>query len=188
MKARIGFFRPGGHGMMFPRTRRNLLSGATLSGVALVVAACVAPPEPPQPPEPPPPLPVLGSIAAQATVEHVSAATRQAALRTSSGAVLDISAGRDAIGIERLRPGQRLLVEYDAQGGVRLRAGRASDPPRSGRIRGTIQDILPGGRAVTISDQQGITVTFEVPHPAMMAFVTRLRRGQEVAVTVLEPR
>lgn len=170
--------------MMFPTRRRNLLSGATLSGMALLVAACVAPPEPPQPPEAPPPLPVLGSIAAQVTVEHLSAATRQVALRTSSGAVLDISAGRDASGMERLRPGQRILIEYDAGGGVRLRTGRASDTPRSGRIRGTIQDVLPGGREVTITDQQGVTVTFEVPNPSMMAFVTRLRRGEEVAVTV----
>ena len=61
---------------------------------------------------------------------------------------------------------------------------RPGEGTRWGRILGTVQEIEPGGRFVTITDQQGNTVTFELPHPSMMAFATRLTRGDDVAVTV----
>lgn len=167
------------------RMRRRLLGGAVLFGVAPAIVACVAPPQAPPPAEPPPPLPMLGSIAAYGTVQHVSTVSRQVVIRTASGALLDASPGQDFRGMGRLRPGVRLAVEYDARGGARLGFPRPSETPRSGRIRGTIQDIARGGREVSITDQQGVTVTFEVPDPAMMAFLTRLQPGDEVAVTVL---
>jgi hypothetical protein len=170
------------------RTRRGLIAGAVLLGAAPAIVACVEPPQAPPPAEPPPPLPMLGSIAAYGTVQDVSAVSRQVVIRTASGALLDASPGSDFREMGRLRPGLRLVVEYDARGDVRLGFPRPSETPRSGRIRGTIQDVVRGGREVSITDQQGVTVTFEVPDPAMMAFLTRLRPGDDVAVTVLEPR
>lgn len=129
---------------------------------------------------------MLGSIAAYGTVQDVSAATRQVVIRTASGALLDMSPGQEFRGMGRLRPGQRLIVQYDTWGVVRLGFPRAQDTRRSGRIRGAIQDVVRGGRQVSISDQQGMTVTFEVPDAAMKAFVTRpTPPGDEVAATVL---
>lgn len=170
------------------RTRRGLLGVAVLLGVTPVITACVAPPQAPPPAEPPPPLPMLGTIAAYGTVQDVSAVSRQVVIRTAGGALFDVSPGPEFREMGRLRPGLRLVVEYDARGSVGLGFPRPSETPRSGRIRGTIHDVVRGGREVSITDQQGLTVTFEVPHPAMMAFLTRLRPGDEVAVTVLGQR
>ncbi|MBP0463711.1 hypothetical protein J5Y09_07295 [Roseomonas sp. PWR1] len=174
--------------MTFPRTRRAFIRGAMLSLSAPVVVACVAPPDPTPQAEPPPPPPLLGSIAAHGMVEDASVETRQVVIRTAGGALVDVSLGRDFRGMERLRPGQRVVVEYDARGAVRLGLSRPAAGFEAGRIQGTIEEVLPGGRVVAISDRQGIVVTFEVPDRSMMAFVARLRRGDDVAVTVLERR
>lgn len=127
---------------------------------------------------------MLGSIAAYGTVLSVSAVNRKVVLRTASGGVVDVTFGPGARGFERMRPGMRGAVEYDAEGGVRIGFLRPGEGTRWGRILGTVQEIEPGGRFVTITDQQGNTVTFELPHPSMMAFATRLTRGDDVAVTV----
>jgi hypothetical protein len=174
--------------MLRSMIRRSLLAVALLSGVVPAIVACATPQQAPPQAEPPPPLPMLGSIAAHGIVEDVSVASRQVVVRMASGALLDVSPGPDFGVMSRLRPGLRLVVEYDARGTVRLGFPPSSGAPPSGRIPGTIEDVMQGGREVSITDQQGVTVTFEVPDRAMMAFLTRLRPGDDVAVTVLGPR
>ncbi|NMJ41658.1 hypothetical protein GWK16_10430 [Roseomonas sp. JC162] len=165
--------------------RRSL----AMVGLATLLAGCV-PPTPPAPPpsaaEPPPSLPALGSIAAAGTVQLVDTATRQVLVRMTSGGTLHVSPPDDYRGLGSLQPGTRVIVEYDSRGvgHVALAARRG---PRD-RIRATVREIQRGGQHIDLASSQGTTQIFEVPDRSMMAFVTRLRAGDEVAITVLDQR
>lgn len=177
---------------MIPRDfRRRPLLGAPLALMGAVVAGCTPPP-PPQPPpqqEPQQPLPMLGSLAAFGTVQAIDAAARQVVLRSASGGLLEVTIGPEFRGMGQLRPGTRVLVEYDARGVARLGfPPRAAGAGRGGRIRGTLQEVERGGRHLIIAAADGTVETVALPDPSMMAFATRLRAGDEVVVTILPAR
>lgn len=165
--------------------RRLLLCALTGFGSA-TLTGCVPPPTPP--PEPPPeapPLPVLGSLAAEVVVEFADPAARMVMVRTPNDSILDVTLPADRRGGPALNAGARLILEYDAQGTARLAVPvRRTDPGRRGRILATIREVERGGRHMTLVDRDGIVQDFALAHAAMMAFATRLRSGDRVAVTI----
>lgn len=165
---------------MTPVLARRLL-------LAVPLAGCI-PPEPPresQPAPATPPPPELASLAALATVRLFDPETRHAVLELAGGSVIDMTAAPGARNLGALRAGARVVVEYDAAGTVRLLpAGRLD---RAGRTRATVREVEIGGRSLMLADTAGVTQDFALNHPAMMAFATRLRAGDEVAVSVAGP-
>lgn len=169
--------------MSLPRIRRRTMALMPLA--AALLAGCM-PPTPPAPPpsaaEPPPALPALGSIAANGTVQLVDIATRQVLVRMAGGGTLYVTPPEDFRGFGGLQPGTRVVVEYDSRG-----VGHVAPATRRGsrdRVRATIREIQRGGQHIDLVSAQGTTQIFEVPDRSMMAFVTRLRAGDEVAITV----
>lgn len=167
------------------RIARRSLAMASLA--AALLAGCM-PPTPPAPPpsaaEPPPALPVLGSIAANGTAQLVDTASRQVLVRMASGGTLYVTPPEDFRGFGGLQPGTRVVVEYDSRG-----VGHVAPATRRGgrdRVRATIREIQRGGQHIDLVSAQGTTQIFQVPDRSMMAFVTRLRAGDEVAITVLD--
>jgi hypothetical protein len=176
--------------MSAPRTGRRSLVLAPLA--AALLAGCM-PPTPPAPPpsaaEPPPALPVLGSIAAFGTVQVVDTASRQVLVRMASGGTLYVTPPEDYRGLGSLQSGTRVVVEYDSRGvGHIAPAPRRNQTGRGDRILATVREIQRGGQHLDLVDGQGTAQIFQVPDRSMMAFATRLRAGDEVAVTVLGQR
>ena len=169
--------------MTRPFPRRLLLAGL------LPLGGCVLPPTPSAPPratapsEPPPP--VLNSLAAFATVKLLDPGTRHAVLETSGGAVLDMTAAPQARNFGALRQGARVVVEYDAGGAVRIvPAARLARANATGRILATVREVAVGGGSMVLAGPDGGTHHVALQNPPMMAFATRLRAGDEVAVTL----
>lgn len=168
--------------MTRPFPRRLLLAGL------LPLAGCVLPPTPSAPPqataatEPPPP--VLASLAAFATVKLLDPGTRHAVLETSGGAVIDMTAAPQARNFGALRQGARVVVEFDAGGGVRIApVARLTRANATGRILATVREVSVGGGNMVLAGPEGGTQYVALQNPPMMAFATRLRPGDEVAVT-----
>jgi hypothetical protein len=163
-------------------TSRRLLVLAAL----LPLGGCALPPlTPPTPPAPEPPKPVLASLAAFATVRFFDPASRQAVLETAGGAVLDMTASPEVRRFGTIRQGARVVVEYEANGIVRIApAARLTRADAAGRLRATVREVAVGGGSMVLSapgrDEQEVVLR----NPPMMAFATRLRPGDEVAVSV----
>ncbi len=168
--------------MTRPLLRRLLILAA------LPVAACTLPSTsaPPRPAPAAPPPPVLASLAAFATVRFMDPGTRQAVLETSGGAVIDMTAAPQARNLGTLRPGARVVVEYDANGTVRIAPAARMARDAGGRTRATVREIAVGGSSMVLAGPGGGTQDVTLQNPPMMAFATRLRPGDEVAVR-LEP-
>ena len=167
-----------------------VLSRRLFPATLVALAGCALPASTPSPQRPAatePPAPVLGSLAAFATVRFFDATTRQAVLETSGGAVIDMTAAPEARRLGTLRQGARVVVEYDANGTVRIaQAARLTRADASGRTRATIQEVAVGGGTLVLATPDGATQEVRVQTPPMMAFATRLRAGDEVAVTYLQ--
>jgi hypothetical protein len=134
------------------------------------------------------PEPVISSIAAFATVQVVGVTTREVVAQPRKGGIFGLHAPPEFRNISQLRPGMRVAVEYDATGTVRLSLPpRAADMTFFGRARGTIEAVEIGGQRLTVVFTDGLPRTLLVPEQAMMAFVTRLAPGDEVAVTMRDP-
>jgi hypothetical protein len=166
-------------------SRRSALLGLAV-GCGGLVSGCVAPPEPtPAPLAEPPPLPVLASLAAQVGVEVADPGTRQVVLRTASGGQMNVTL---AAGTAMPRAGSRVLFQYDDRGAARvLPVPRRPGAVPPGMIAATIREVERGGRHMALVDAAGIEAAFALPHPAMMAFATRLAPGEAVAVSVAGP-
>jgi hypothetical protein len=166
-------------------TRRRLAAAFAIAGL-LAACATPAPPDPP-PATPPPPALVLTSLAAYGTVLAAERGQREAVIQTAGGGLFTLSAGPQLRDAGALRTGARLVVEYDAGGAVRLAPPpRAADVARSGRLRATVRDIEPGGRTLVLAEADGNEVLVTLEDRPMMAFATRLRPGDEVAVRIVE--
>ncbi|MEO3474926.1 hypothetical protein AAFN86_23910 [Roseomonas sp. CAU 1739] len=156
----------------------------------LPLSGCTLPASNPSPPRPvvtaPPPV-VLASLAAIATVRFFDATTRQAVLETAGGAVIDMTAAPEARRFGTLRQGARVVVEYEASGVVRIApAARLARADAGGRIRATIREVAIGGGTMVLAGPDGGTQEVTLQNPPMMAFATRLRAGDEVAVTLVQ--
>ncbi len=172
--------------MTRPFPRRLLLHAALLP-----LAGCVLPATPSAPPQPAatnePPPPVLASLAAFATVRLLDPGTRHAVLETSGGAVLDMTAAPQARNFGALRQGARVVVEYDAGGTVRIApVARLARANAGGRILATVREVAVGGSSMQLAGPDGGTHYVVLQNPPMMAFATRLRPGDEVAVTLAQ--
>lgn len=130
---------------------------------------------------------VLVSIAAFATVQAVDTRSREVVLTAPNGGTFGLRAPPEFRTLGRLRTGTRVIVEYDANGAVRLALPpRASAQAFSGRERGTIEAVELGGRRVTMVGADGLRRTLSIPDPAMMAFATRLAPGDGIGITTLQ--
>lgn len=112
----------------------------------------------------------------------MDAGTRQAVLETSGGAVIDMTAAPHARNLGSLRPGARVVVEYDASGAVRIAPASRMGRDAGGRMRATLREVAVGGNSLVLAGPAGETQEVTLQSPSMMAFATRLRAGDEVAV------
>ena len=159
-----------------------------LLALALPLAGCLPPsaPTPQQPASVAPPPPVLASLAAFATVKFLDPGTRHAVLETTGGAVVEMTAAPEVRNFGTLRQGTRVVVEYDANGVVRIaQASRITRAEAAGRMRATVREVAVGGGRMVLDGADGVTREVTLPNPPMMAFATRLRTGDEVAVTLM---
>lgn len=158
-----------------------------LLAVTLPLAACSMPTPPPSPPAAAAPPPVLASLAAFATVKLLDPGTRHAVLETTGGAVVDMTAAPEVRNFGTLRQGARVVVEYDANGAVRIaQASRITRADAAGRMRATVREVAVGGGRLVLDGSNGVTQEVMVQNAPMMAFATRLRAGDEVAVTLMQ--
>lgn len=151
---------------------------------ALPLAGCVSPGTPPATPQAQatPPPPVLDSLAALATVRFLDPVTRQAVLDLGGGSIIDMTAAPEIRNFVLLRAGMRVVVEYEADGTVRI--ARAAQLDRTGRQRAAIREIAVGGAFLVLTMPDGSAQEVALHHPAMMAFATRLHAGDAVAVSI----
>lgn len=169
----------------------HILPRRLLLALALPLAGCLPPSSQTQPPqaapaEPPPP--VLASLAAFATVKFIDASTRHAVLETSGGAVVDMTAAPGVRNLGTLRQGARVVVEYDANGVVRIaQTSRITRAEAAGRMRATVREVSVGGGRLVLDGPDGVSRAVTLQNTPMMAFATRLRPGDEVAVTLMQP-
>lgn len=165
----------------------HILSRRLLLAVALPLAACQTPSTPPPTtPAPAEPPPTLASLAAFARVTFLDPATRHAVLETTGGAVVDMTAAPEVRNFGTLRQGARVVVEYDANGTVRIaQTSRITRAEAAGRMRATVREVAIGGGRLVLDGLDGVTREVTLVNPAMMAFATRLRAGDEVAVTLM---
>lgn len=170
---------------MTPTLPRRLLLAIVLALAGCALPSLSPPPQRPAATERPPP--VLGSLAAIATVRFFDATTRQAVLETSGGAVIDMTAAPEARRFGTLRQGARVVVEYEANGTVRIApAAWLTRADAGGRTRATIREVAVGGGRLVLAGPDGATREVTLQNPPMMAFATRLRPGDEVAVTAIQ--
>jgi hypothetical protein len=156
-----------------------------MTGLPGCVFVAEAPPLPQE--EPAEPLPEIGTLAAYATVQSVDAAARRVTLTTSSGGSLDMTL-QDGRNLGRLRPGMAVIAEYDATGRPRIASTDIdAQTVAPNRIRGLLVEVQQGGAYLVVAGAQRMPVTVAVPSPAMMAFATRLRPGDDIAVAFLSP-
>lgn len=169
---------------MTPLPARRLLLLAMLP-----LAGCMTPPAPPPRPAAAaaPPPPVLQSLAAYATVKFLDPGSRQAVLETAGGSVLDMTAAPQMRNFGALRQGSRVVVEYEAGGTVRItQPSRITRAEAAGRMRATLREVAIGGGRLVLNLPDGSTTEVTLESPPMMAFATRLRAGDEVAVSLAQ--
>ena len=176
--------------------RQRYLMNLSLAGALVALLGCAETPPPPASAQIasnpdlvmrslPPGQPALAAdaIAAYGTVQGVDATSREVVLTTTSGGSFTLTAGPAFRNLRQVRAGTRLVAIYDASGAARLAwPPRDADLARPGRLRGTIQAIEVGGRRLVVAGPQGTRQLVTIADPAMMAFVTRLAPGDEVAV------
>jgi hypothetical protein len=175
--------------MNAPRTGRRAIVAAPIALLAVHLPGC-APEAPPAPaaPEPEPALPLLGSLAALGTVQGVDAQSRQVLVRLAHGGLLDVTPPEDDRRFRALRPGTRVVVEYDSHGaGTIVPAASAAAYARRRRVLATVLEVTRGGQYVRLRSRSGTEQDFEIADRTMMAFATRLRPGDEVAVAIAGP-
>jgi hypothetical protein len=160
-----------------------------LIGAACVVGlpgcVIVAEPPPPPPEEASEPIPEIGTLAAFATVQSVDTTARRVSLTTSSGGSLDMTL-QDGRNLGRLRPGMAVIAEYDATGRPRIASTNIdAQAVAPNRIRGLLVEVQQGGAYLVVAGPERVPLLVAVPSPAMMAFATRLRPGDDIAVALL---
>ncbi len=162
--------------------RRGILAATCMVGLP----GCVIVAEPPPPPEEPAePIPEIGTLAAFATVQSVDATARRVTLTTSSGGSLDMTL-QDGRNLGRLRSGMAVIAEYDAAGRPRIASTNIdAQTVAPNRIRGLLVEVQQGGAYLVVAGPERVPVLVTVPSPAMMAFATRLRPGDDIAVALL---
>ncbi|MBR0649159.1 hypothetical protein GXW78_05760 [Roseomonas terrae] len=127
----------------------------------------------------------MSSLAAFATVRVFDAATRQVVLETAGGSIIDMTAAQRVRSLGAIRQGARVVVEYDANGAVRIApAARLTAAQATGRIRATVRGVAVGGNNLLLTMSDGTEQEVALDYPPMMAFATRLRPGDEVAVSL----
>ncbi|MBW6401559.1 hypothetical protein KPL78_27155 [Roseomonas sp. HJA6] len=148
----------------------------------LPLAGCVPPSTPTATAPAAPSPPTLNSLAALATVRFLDPSRNQATLELGGGSIIDMTAAPEVRNFNTLRPGARVVVEYEASGTVRI--ARAAQLDRVGRQRATVKEIAVGGAFLVLTLPDGSSQEVALNNPAMMAFATRLHAGDAVAVTI----
>ncbi len=163
--------------------RRGLIGTACILGLPGCVVVSEPPPPPPE--EPAESIPEIGTLAAYATVKSVDATARRVTLTTSSGGSLDMTL-QDGRNLGRLRPGMAVIAEYDATGRPRIASTNIdAQTVAPNRIRGLLIEVQQGGAYLVFAGPERVPLVAAVPSPAMMAFATRLRPGDDIAVAFL---
>ncbi len=142
-------------------------------------------------------------------IETVDPAAREVLLRADagaqSGALLTVIAGRNIARLNLLRPGDRVTVRYYQAVAARVTSPLTAEPPAAvaftagrdvERPGGELTRVRTGRVTVTAVDTQTGTVSFTGPggiartatpkNPEVLAFVRRLRVGQQVDMTYEE--
>lgn len=170
------------------RTGRRGVVAAPLALAAAALTGCMpnAPPPAPSAPEPEPSLPLLGTLAAFGTVQGVDVQSHQVLVRMVRGSLLDVTPPEEDRRFGALRAGSRVVVEYDSHGaGIVVPAASAAAYARRRRILATVLEVTRGGQYLRLRSRTGTEQDFEIADRTMMAFATRLRPGDEVAITIL---
>ena len=93
---------------------------------------------------------------------------------------------QDGRNLARLRPGMAVIAEYDATGRPRIASTNIdAQAVAPNRIRGLLVEVQQGGAYLVVAGPERVPVLVAVPSPAMMAFATRLRPGDDIAVALL---
>jgi hypothetical protein len=142
-----------------------------------------------------------------ATVESVDMTTREVLLRGEGGRLATVAAGPEVRNLAQVRPGDRVVMEYQEAiaaeivrpGDTRppvagaVGAGRAEPGQRPAglagevvRVRVRIDAVDADAGVVTFTGPRGATRTVAAREPAMRDFVRGLRPGEEVDIAYAE--
>jgi hypothetical protein len=177
------------------------------ASLALALLATAAPTAMAQTATPPPGAAVSRLTTLTATVETVDMTAREVLLRGEGGRLVTVVAGPEVRNLAQVRPGDRVVMDYqeaiaveivrpgDARppvGGV-AGAGRAEPGQRPAgvvgeavRVRVRIDAVDADAGVVTFTGPRGAARTVAVREPAMRDFVRGLRPGEEVDIAYAE--
>jgi hypothetical protein len=176
---------------------RAIGAALLLSGSGL--AACA--------PATPPSAVVEDRVTTVATVESVDMRSRDVLLRGPGGALFTVKAGPEVRNLAQVRSGDRVHVAYQEALAVQVsppgqmgqpserdtaivRAARGERPAGAGfdmiRVRVKIEAVDRATNTVTFMDPRGVQHIVAVRNPEMIAFIRRIRPGDEVELNYVE--
>jgi hypothetical protein len=177
------------------------------ASLALALAAAAVPAAMAQTATPSPGAATSRLTTLTATVEAVDMTTREVLLRGEGGRLATVVAGPEVRNLAQVRPGDRVVLDYQEAiaveivrpgdtrppvGGVAA-AGRAEPGQRPAgvvgeavRVRVRIDAVDASAGVVTFTGPRGATRTVAVREPAMRDFVRGLRPGEEVDIAYAE--
>ncbi|MEY2855223.1 MAG: hypothetical protein RL030_2355 [Pseudomonadota bacterium] len=169
----------------------------------LLVAGCASTPKASTPPDP---LKITSTIQVSATVTRIDAATRKLTLKTDDGEEIPLEASAAVRNLPQVKVGDRVTVSYfeaigatmrkpgdSTEATVDLGAGRTDAGARPGGVVATVQTlpvtiVSVDTKANTVkffaADKQVRTIT--VKRPESIAYISKLKAGDEVIVTYAE--
>jgi hypothetical protein len=184
-----------------------MLTRLTPASLALAVFVIAAPAAMAQTATPSPGAATSRLTTLTATVESVDMTTREVLLRGEGGRLAIVAAGPEVRNLAQVRPGDRVVLDYQEAiaveivrpgdtrppvGGVAA-AGRAEPGQRPAgvvgeavRVRVRIDAVDASAGVVTFTGPRGATRTVAVREPAMRDFVRGLRPGEEVDIAYAE--
>lgn len=176
---------------------RAIGAALLLSGSGL--AAC-APPTPPS-------AVIEDRVTTVATVESIDMRSRDVLLRGPNGGLFTVKAGPEVQNLAQVRPGDRVYIAYQEALAVQVsppgqmgppserdtaavRAARGERPAGAGydmiRVRVKIEAVDRSTNTVSFIGPQGVLNIVAVRNPEMIAFIRRLRPGDEVELNYVE--
>jgi hypothetical protein len=177
------------------------------ASLAVALLAVAAPAARAQTATPPPGVTMGELTRLTATVESVDTTTREVLLRGEGGNLVTVKAGPELRNLAQVRPGDRVVLDYQEAiaveivrpgdtrppvGGVAA-AGRAEPGQRPAglageavRVRVRVDTVDADAGVVTFTGPRGATRRVTVREPAMRDFVRGLRAGEEVDIVYAE--
>lgn len=177
------------------------------ASLALALFAIGAPAVRAQTATPPPGVSMSESTKLTATVESVDMTTREVLLRGEGGRLVAMVAGPEVRNLAQVRPGDRVVLEYQEAIAAEIVRSGDTRPPAAGavgagraepgqrpaglageavRVRVRIDAVDAAAGVVTFTGPRGATRTVAAREPAMRDFVRGLRPGEEVDIAYAE--